>query len=211
MSISCLSVSSMEKEKSTKRIRKSTAKKKEPEEILAKAEPVQETAAVLAVVESPAEIQAVNAEDKIEDKIEENKDKKSRHYYEAVGRRKSAIARVRLLTIKPFEEDEGKITVNQKFYKVYFPTMTLQQIVESSLRRLKSLNRFEVVAQVKGGGIRGQAEALRHGLARALVLFNADFRKKLKKAMYLKRDPRVKERRKYGLKKARRAPQWAKR
>jgi small subunit ribosomal protein S9 len=138
-------------------------------------------------------------------------EKRAKRYFESVGRRKSAIARVRLFTIKPFEGDEGKITVNDKFYKVYFPTLELQQIAEASLRKLKSLNRFEAVARVKGGGIRGQAEALRHGLARVLTLFNADFRKKLKKAGYLKRDPRVKERRKYGLKKARKAPQWQKR
>lgn len=141
----------------------------------------------------------------------EPKDKKGKRYYEAVGRRKTAIARARLLTIKPFEGDEGRITVNDKFYKQYFVTMELQQIVEASLRRLKSLNRFEVVARVKGGGVRAQAEALRHGIARVLVNFNVDFRKKLKKVGYLKRDPRAKERKKYGLKKARRAPQWAKR
>jgi small subunit ribosomal protein S9 len=141
----------------------------------------------------------------------EPKDKKNKRYFEAVGRRKTAVARVRLFTIKPFEGEEGKITINDKFYKQYFPTSELQQIAEASLRRLKSLNRFEVVARINGGGIRAQAEALRHGIARVLVDFNADFRKKLKKAGYLKRDPRVKERRKYGLKKARRAPQWQKR
>jgi len=142
---------------------------------------------------------------------EGEKDKKSKRYYETVGRRKTAMARVRLLTIKPFEGDEGKITVNGKFYKDYFSTLSLQQMAEASLRRLKSLNRFEVMAKVKGGGVKAQAEALRHGLARALVLFNVDFRKKLKKAGFMRRDPRMKERRKYGLKKARRAPQWAKR
>jgi len=139
------------------------------------------------------------------------KGKKSKRYFEATGRRKSAVARVRLFTIKPFEEDTGKVTVNGKFYKQYFPTMELQQIIEGALRKLKSLNRFEVVAHVNGGGIKSQSEAIRHGLARTLILFNIDFRKKLKKAGYLKRDPRVKERKKYGLKKARRAPQWAKR
>ena len=141
----------------------------------------------------------------------EPKDKKNKRYYEAVGRRKTAIARVRLLTIKPFEGDEGKITVNDKPYQQYFSTMEQRQIAEASLRRLKSLNRFEIVSKVKGGGARAQAEALRHGIARVLVDFNADFRKKLKKVGYLKRDPRSKERKKYGLKKARRAPQWAKR
>ncbi|OGZ33504.1 MAG: 30S ribosomal protein S9 [Candidatus Portnoybacteria bacterium RBG_13_41_18] len=136
---------------------------------------------------------------------------KPKKYYEAVGRRKTAIARVRLLTIKPFEEDEGKITVNDKPYKEYFPLLDLQQIAEASLRKLKSLNRFEIVAKVFGGGIHAQAEALRHGIARTLIKFNADFRKKLKRAGYLKRDPRMKERKHYGLKAARRAPQWAKR
>lgn len=142
---------------------------------------------------------------------DDEKGKKSKRYFEATGRRKTSVARVRLFTIKPFEEDEGKITVNGKFYKQYFPTLELQQIAEASLRRLKSLNRFEAVAKISGGGVKSQVEALRHGLARVLILFNADFRKKLKKAGYLKRDPRVKERKKYGLKKARRAPQWAKR
>jgi small subunit ribosomal protein S9 len=141
----------------------------------------------------------------------DEKDKKNKKYFEAVGRRKTAVARVRLLTIKPFEGEEGKITVNNKFYKQYFPTIELQQISEAALRKLKSLNRFEVVAKIKGGGIRAQAEALRHGTARVLVDFNIDFRKKLKKAGYLKRDARAVERKKFGLKKARRAPQWAKR
>jgi len=136
---------------------------------------------------------------------------KPKKYYEAVGRRKTAIARVRLFTIKPFEEDEGKIIVNGKSYKQYFTLAELQQTAEASLRKLKSLNRFEIVAKVFGGGIRAQAEALRHGIARTLVKFNVDFRKKLKRAGYLKRDPRMKERKKYGLKAARRAPQWAKR
>jgi len=89
--------------------------------------------------------------------------------------------------------------------------MELQQTIEASLRKLKSLNRFEIIAKVKGGGIHAQAEAIRHGIARTLVKFNIDFRKKLKRAGYLKRDPRMKERKKYGLKAARRAPQWAKR
>ncbi len=136
---------------------------------------------------------------------------KQKKYYEAVGRRKTAIARVRLFTIKPFDGDEGKVTVNDKPYKQYFTLMDSQQTVEASLRKLKSLNRFEIVARVRGGGIHAQAEAIRHGVARTLVKFNADFRKKLKRAGYLKRDPRMKERKKYGLKAARRAPQWAKR
>jgi len=175
------------------------AKKEIPKPEIPKAE-IKESA----IVASAGEREIVEADF-------EPKDKKNKRYYEAVGRRKRAIARVRLLTIKPFEGDEGKITVNDKSYQQYFPTMELRQIAEASLRRLKSLNRFEIVARVKGGGIHSQAEALRHGVARVLVDFNADFRKKLKKVGYLKRDPRETERKKFGLKKARRAPQWAKR
>jgi len=139
------------------------------------------------------------------------KEIKVRKYYEGVGRRKTATARVRLFTVKPFEEDEGKIIVNDKFYKEYFCEPRLQQTAESSLRKIKLLNRFEVTIKVKGGGIAAQAEAIRHAIARALIIFNEDFRKKLKRAGYLKRDPRMKERRKFGLKKARKAPQWSKR
>ena len=139
------------------------------------------------------------------------KEKNGRRYFEAVGRRKTSIARVRLFTARPFEGEEGKIIINGKPYKEFFTILDLRQTVEAPLRKLKSLTRFEAEVKVLGGGIRGQAEAVRHGLARALVKFNADFRKKLKKSAYLKRDPRAKERKKYGLKKARRAPQWKKR
>ena len=104
-----------------------------------------------------------------------------------------------------------KITINQKPYQNYFQTLELQSIVESALKKMKSLNRFTVSIKIIGGGIKGQAEAARHGLSRALTNFNPDFRKKLKRAGYLKRDPRKIERKKPGLKKARRAPQWKKR
>jgi len=132
-------------------------------------------------------------------------------YYEAVGRRKQSTARVRLFTCRPFEDEKGKILVNDKSYTDYFTTLELQQVVISALKKMKSLNRFEATIKVKGGGIRGQADAIRHGLARALVKFNADFSKKLKRAGYLRRDPRKKERKKPGLKKSRKAPQWKKR
>jgi len=134
-----------------------------------------------------------------------------KRFYEGVGRRKTAIAQVRLFAVKPFEEEVGKVIVNEKPYKQYFVKLDNQQAVEAALRKIKLLNRFEVTVKVKGGGLTAQAEAIRHGISRALLVFNADFRKKLKKAGYLKRDPRMKERRKFGLKKARRAPQWAKR
>jgi small subunit ribosomal protein S9 len=139
------------------------------------------------------------------------KTKKTRRYYETVGRRKRSVARVRLFTCQPFEDEKGKILVNDKSYTDFFPTFELRQIVASPLKKMKSLNRFEVTVKVKGGGIRGQAEAIRHGLARALVKFNSDFSKKLKRAGYLTRDSRKKERKKPGLKKARKASQWKKR
>jgi small subunit ribosomal protein S9 len=136
---------------------------------------------------------------------------KVKKYYEAVGRRKTATARVRLFPCAPFEEGFGKIIVNGKDYLKYFPTLELRQTAEAALSKMKSLNRFLVTAKIQGGGSRGQAEALRHGISRALIIFNIDFRKKLKRSGYLKRDPRMVERKHAGLKKARRAPQWSKR
>lgn len=127
-------------------------------------------------------------------------------YYEAVGRRKTAVARVRMWT-----RGEREIMVNDKPYTRYFSIPDLQQVADAALRRMKCQDKFRVMALVRGGGISAQAEAVRHGISRALVLFNADFRKRLKKAGYLTRDPRMRERKKFGLKRARRAPQWKKR
>lgn len=137
--------------------------------------------------------------------------KKLKKYYEAVGRRKTAIARVRLFPCQPFEGNEGKVLINDKPYIAYFTTLELQQTVVAPLQKMKSLNRFGATVKVNGGGQRGQAEAIRHGLARSLVKFNQEFSKKLKRAGFLRRDPRQVERKKPGLKKARRAPQWRKR
>ena len=131
--------------------------------------------------------------------------KKSERYFEAVGRRKTAIARVRMYT------RSGDVIINGKKYGEYFPTLDLQKIVEDALQKMKLWGRFRVSIKVSGGGIHAQAEAVRHGLARCLIKFNPDFRKRLKRVGFLKRDPRAKERKKFGLKKARRAPQWAKR
>ncbi|MBD3282001.1 MAG: 30S ribosomal protein S9 [Candidatus Portnoybacteria bacterium] len=147
-----------------------------------------------------------------------NKEKKKKEidpekgYYEAVGRRKRSVARVRIYTSgKSDSAKEGNLIINDKPYKEYFPTIDLQKKVEAPLARLKSLGRFRGTIKVKGGGVKGQAEAIRHGIARALILFDSNFRKKLKKAGYLTRDPRRKERKKFGLKKARKRPQWSKR
>ncbi|PJA62743.1 MAG: 30S ribosomal protein S9, partial [Candidatus Portnoybacteria bacterium CG_4_9_14_3_um_filter_44_9] len=123
--------------------------------------------------ESPKKVVA-----KIEKK-EADAPAKARRYFEAVGRRKTATCRARLFTARPLDEYEGRITVNGKPYKEYFSAIELQQAVEASLNKLKSLNRFEISARVCGGGIQAQAEAVRHGIARTLVLFNPDFRKKL--------------------------------
>ena len=135
-------------------------------------------------------------------------------YLEAVGRRKESVARVRLFTKKAtdnFPEDRGLILINQKPYQEYFRDPFLQNTVESPLRKLKSLNRFKGSVRVKGGGLSGQAGAVRLGISKTLILFDASYRKKLKKFGYLTQDSRIKERRKYGLKKARKAPQWSKR
>lgn len=133
-------------------------------------------------------------------------DENSTRYFEATGRRKTAIARVRLYT-----KGDKTITVNGKDIADYFKTLTLQRIVSSSLDKMKSTGRFKITVIVKGGGINSQAEAVRHGLARALVIFNPEYRKRLRKAGFLTRDSRMKERKKFGLKRARRAPQWSKR
>ncbi len=125
--------------------------------------------------------------------------------YRGTGRRKTAVARVRLLP------GDGKITVNGKDYKEYFPRPTYQITVASPLELLDSASRYDVVAQISGGGLTGQAEALRHGIARALAEESQDARGELKNAGMLTRDSRAVERKKYGLKKARKRPQFSKR
>src|SRR3989344_1030494 len=129
-------------------------------------------------------------------------------YFEAVGGRKTSVARVRL-----FEEKNSSpnILVNDKPHTVYFPTAPLKKIAEEALRSAHIENAYRVSAKISGGGIHSQAEALRHGISRAILKINPEERKSLKQLGFLKRDPRMKERRKFGLKKARKAPQWAKR
>ena len=127
-------------------------------------------------------------------------------YFEAVGRRKTSVARVRLFT-----RGEKQFLINGKPYQEYFRVAEDQQTVTASMRKMKCLDKFKVTVLVKGGGRNSQAEAVRHGTARVLVDFNNNFKKRLRKAGYLTRDPRMRERKKFGLKRARKAPQWAKR
>ena len=126
--------------------------------------------------------------------------------YLGTGRRKKAIARVRLLP-----EGSGNITINKKSLDEYFGLDTLKYIVKQPLELTGNTAKYDVIVNVKGGGFTGQAGAIRHGISRALVLADADTKAELKKAGFLTRDPRAKERKKYGLKKARRAPQFSKR
>ena len=123
----------------------------------------------------------------------------------ALGRRKEAAARVRLTL------GTGLITVNNRDYTKYFPTAIWQQTVLSPLMALGKEKDYDVSVRVVGGGMRGQSDAVRHGIARALVLWNADFRPVLKAHGFLTRDPRAKERKKFGKYKARRGHQWRKR
>ena len=125
--------------------------------------------------------------------------------YYGTGRRKQSIARVYL---KP---GTGKITINKRDIDEYFGLETLKVVVRQPLVATETLEKFDVLVNVHGGGFTGQAGAIRHGIARALLKADAEFRPTLKKAGYLTRDPRMKERKKYGLKAARRAPQFSKR
>ena len=126
-------------------------------------------------------------------------------YYYGTGRRKNAIARVRLT------EGTGKITINGKDIDDFFGMETLKVIVKQPLTVTNTVAKYDVIVKVTGGGFTGQAGAIRHGIARALNEANSEFRPILKSNGFLTRDPRMKERKKYGLKKARKAPQFSKR
>ena len=132
--------------------------------------------------------------------------KTDKKYFEAVGRRKTASARVRL-----FVSPKTSYEVNGKELEVYFPVKEMQLTVAEAFVVAKPAEKFHVTVKVQGGGISAQSEALRLGIARALLLYDVESRGKLKKAGMLKRDARAKERRKFGFKKARKSPQWSKR
>ncbi len=171
---------------------KETKEAKKAKAEAAEAAKTAETAAAAVALEEPAETGGGK--------------KKGDKYYEAVGRRKTAVARVRIST-----RGGKEFTVNGVPLEKYFPNPQFKAIIEAPFVKMSCDDRFKVSARVKGGGTNAQAEAIRHGISRALVMFNLDFKKRLKKAGYLTRDPRMKERKKPGLKRARKAPQWAKR
>jgi len=131
---------------------------------------------------------------------------KEKEYFRAIGRRKTATAVVTL-----HKASKNTYSVNGKELVEYFPTPELKKIVTSAFETSSPAEKFKVVITTKGGGIHAQAEAARHGISRALVVFDAELRSSLKKAKMLKRDPRQVERKKFGLKKARKSPQWSKR
>lgn len=130
---------------------------------------------------------------------------KIKGFVEAVGRRKTSTARARI------HADSDGIKINERDLSAYFPTEELRRIVEQSFKKAGQEKGFGLTVKVSGGGIHSQAEAVRHAISRALIKGDPELRKKLKRAGFLKRDPRAKERRKFGLKKARKAPQWSKR
>src|SRR3989344_4193847 len=201
---------------------KKTTKKKIPDAKKPLAhKPVKETVKKTEVRETPVvkeiplQKEAVLGDAYVSDELEMSqddfpteKDVASRpdRYFEATGRRKTAVARVRLFT-----RGEKQFLVNNKSYQDYFSTEEDRQNATASLRKMKCLDKFRVTVIVKGGGHSAQAEAIRHGTARVLVDFNNNFKKRLRKVGYLTRDPRMRERKKFGLRRARRAPQWAKR
>ena len=131
--------------------------------------------------------------------------KSNKIVYMGTGRRKSSIARVRLV------EGTGKITINGKDIEEFFDLETLKVIVKQPLTATNTLDKYDVICKVIGGGFTGQAGAIRHGISRALLEANEEYRPVLKSNGFLTRDPRMKERKKYGLKKARKAPQFSKR
>lgn len=162
---------------------------------------IQKTPKTTAVKEKPASAGEAVVE----------KNKKTEKYFLGIGRRKSANAQVRLYSQKKNDGKDFELVVNNKDYKVYFAVDKLDSLVSGPIELLHLQKRFAISARVSGGGKAAQSEAVRLGIARALIIANPIFKKPLKKAGFLTRDARKKERKKPGLKKARRAPQWQKR
>ncbi len=147
-------------------------------------------------------------EQKNKQEKEKNKDqiKISGKYFYAVGRRKRAVA-----TVRVYEKGKGQIYINNRLLEEYFPRFEQQKDVLDPLKAVGEDKNHDITIHVKGGGLQGQADSIKLGIARALVKMNSELRETLKKLGFLRRDPRKKERKKPGLKRARRAPQWSKR
>lgn len=182
----------------TKKTTKKPAEKKEITEEI-------KTPVVDVVQDIGDEIEEDDISKEIAKTIKETAGKPDR-YFQAIGRRKTAVARIRLYT-----KGDKEFIVNNKSYQNYFVMPEDQETAVASMKKMKCLDKFRVTIKVKGGGHSAQAEAIRHGTARVLVDFNNNFRKRLRKAGFLTRDPRMRERKHFGLKRARKAPQWAKR
>jgi small subunit ribosomal protein S9 len=194
----------MEKEEKTK-IKKIVKAVKADIPVSAKAS-VDKEKAEEKVIQGIEEIKAAAIPESEAGDFERISEIKTDRYFKGLGRRKTSVASVRLFT-----QGDKTFSINNKLCQEYFPTFELQQVASSSLKKMKAQERFRVVCIVNGGGIHSQAEAIRHGIARALIDFNPDFRKRLRRSGFLTRDPRARERKKFGLKRARRAPQWTKR
>lgn len=199
-------IKKQEQKQKTKKIKKPIAKKVVKKSRPKAGPPLAGIKKVKKAVKKPIKkpVKKAVKKQKIE-KIEKEQKKRIDQIW-ATGKRKNAVATVRF-----FSKGQGEIVVNKRTVKEYFPVFELQQTVLAPLKLLKQEKNFRFYIKVKGGGIRGQAESIRLGIARALILFNPEWRKELKSAGFLRRDARKKERKKPGLKRARRAPQWAKR
>ncbi len=142
----------------------------------------------------------------VKEKTEKPKTENTEKFYQAVGRRKTSTSTVRI-----YEKKGGGVIINGKKLEDYFATIELQKKIKDPLTAIGFLDKFFVSAKVRGGGLKSQADAVRHGIGRAIVVFDEKLRKQVKTAGHLTRDPRMRERKKPGLKRARRAPQWRKR
>ncbi len=193
-----------EKTKTTK-----TLKEKKPKAPKKTAPKKEKKEAKYVTEKTPAVIKAPATEPKILAEFPETEEAdngKKFSYYYAIGRRKNAVAQIRL-----YKKGDGEIKVNGKDMKDYFPREEWQGNILAPLKAMGQMNKLNVIATVKGGGVNAQSEAIRLGVSRALLQLNPIFRRGLKKYGYLPRDARKKERKKPGLKRARRAPQWQKR
>lgn len=185
-------------EEKKKKVSKDTKEEKEVKKTTAK-----KTTAKKTVAKKTSTTKAKASANKAKDTDTKTK---GSSFIPSVGRRKTAVARVRLI-----KNGKGVITINGKELKEFFTTSALQSEIIAPLKAVGQDDAVDISAKVNGGGVRGQAEAVRHGVARSLVVLNPTFRKTLKKLGYLSRDPRMKERKKPGLRGARRSTQWSKR